>query len=60
MHEAPNFGSEQVDRIRSVAQLRSSQASEVLHEPPQPDMASSFQASFLALRLHLGIALVCL
>jgi thioredoxin reductase (NADPH) len=36
--QATNFSPEQIDRIRSVAQLRSVQAGEVLYEPSQPDV----------------------
>lgn len=38
MRDNPNLSSEQIDRIRSVAQLRSVQAGEVLYEPSQPDV----------------------
>jgi hypothetical protein len=38
MRDNPNFSLEQVDRIRSVAQLRSLQDGEVLYEPSQPDV----------------------
>ncbi len=38
MRDNPNLTSEQIDRIRSVAQLRSVQAGEVLYEPSQPDV----------------------
>ncbi len=37
MRDNPNLSEEQIDRIRSVAQLRSVQAAEVLYEPSQPD-----------------------
>ena len=33
MRDNPNLSSEQIDRIRSVAQLRPVQAGEVLYEP---------------------------
>jgi hypothetical protein len=39
MRDNPNLSPEQIDRIRSVAQLRSVQAGEVLYEPSQPDAA---------------------
>jgi thioredoxin reductase (NADPH) len=39
MRDNPNLSPEQIDRIRSVAQLRSVQAGEVLYEPSQPDVA---------------------
>ena len=38
MRDNPNLSTEQIDRIRSVAQLRSVQAGEVLYEPSQPDV----------------------
>jgi thioredoxin reductase (NADPH) len=38
MRDNPNLSSEQIDRIRSVAQLRPVQAGEVLYEPSQPDV----------------------
>src|SRR6266567_3817447 len=38
MRANPNLSEEQIDRIRSVAQLRSVQAGEVLYEPSQPDV----------------------
>jgi thioredoxin reductase (NADPH) len=38
MRDNPILSSEQIDRIRSVAQLRSVQAGEVLYEPSQPDV----------------------
>ena len=42
MRDNPNLSSEQIDRIRSVAQLRSVQAAEVLYEPSQPDVTLMF------------------
>jgi thioredoxin reductase (NADPH) len=39
MRDNPNLSPEQVDRIRSVAQLRSAQAGEVLYEPSHPDVS---------------------
>jgi hypothetical protein len=60
MRDNPNFNSEQVDCIPSVAQLRSLQAGEVLYEPSRPDVPSSFQAGLLPLQLRLGMALICL
>jgi hypothetical protein len=38
MRDNPNLSPEQIDRIRSVAQLRSVQAGEVLYEPSHPDV----------------------
>jgi len=38
MRDNPNLSPEQIDHIRSVAQLRSVQAGEVLYEPSQPDV----------------------
>src|SRR5580692_1181793 len=38
MRDNPNLSPQQIDRIRSVAQLRSVQAGEVLYEPSQPDV----------------------
>ena len=38
MRDNPNLTPEQIDRVRSVAQLRSVQAGEVLYEPSQPDV----------------------
>ncbi len=38
MRDNPNLSPKQIDRIRSVAQLRSVQAGEVLYEPSQPDV----------------------
>lgn len=38
MRDNPMLSSEQIDRIRSVAQFRSVHAGEVLYEPSQPDV----------------------
>src|SRR5258708_3703429 len=38
MRDNPNLSPEQIDRIRSVAQLRSVQAGEILYEPSKPDV----------------------
>jgi thioredoxin reductase (NADPH) len=38
MRDNPNLTPEQIDRIRSVAHLRSVQAGEFLYEPSQPDV----------------------
>jgi thioredoxin reductase (NADPH) len=38
MRDNPNLSPQQIDRIRSVARLRSVQAGEVLYEPSQPDV----------------------
>jgi len=38
MRDNPNLSPKQIDRIRSVALLRSVQAGEVLYEPSQPDV----------------------
>src|SRR4051812_17350306 len=38
MRDNPNLSPKQIDRIRSVAQLRSVQADDVLYEPSQPDV----------------------
>ena len=38
MRDNPNLSPEQIDHIRSVAQLRSVHAGEVLYEPSQPDV----------------------
>ena len=38
MRDNPNLSSDQIDRIRSVAQLRPVLAGEVLYEPSQPDV----------------------
>src|ERR1700726_2547459 len=38
MRDNPNLSVEQIERIRSVAQLRSVQAGEILYEPSQPDV----------------------
>jgi len=38
MRDNPNLTPKQIDRIRSVALLRSVQAGEVLYEPSQPDV----------------------
>jgi thioredoxin reductase (NADPH) len=38
MRDNPNLSQKQIDRIRSVAQLRSVQAGEVLYEPSQADV----------------------
>jgi thioredoxin reductase (NADPH) len=38
MRDNPNLSPKQIDRIRSVAQLRSVQAGGVLYEPSQPDL----------------------
>ena len=46
MRDNPNLSSEQIDRIRSVAQLRSVQAGEVLYEPSQPDVPLFWKAVY--------------
>jgi thioredoxin reductase (NADPH) len=38
MRDNPNLSPQQIDRIRSVARLRSVQTGEVLYEPSQPDV----------------------
>jgi thioredoxin reductase (NADPH) len=38
MRDNPNLSPKQIDRIRSVALLRSVRAGEVLYEPSQPDV----------------------
>ena len=38
MRDNPNLSPQQIDRLRSVARLRSVQAGEVLYEPSQPDV----------------------
>jgi len=56
MRDNPNLSAQQPDRIRSVAQLRSVQAGEVLYETSQPDIPQLIQAGLLVLQLHLGMA----
>jgi hypothetical protein len=48
MRDNLNFNSEQIDRIRSLARLRSVQAGEVLHEPSQPDVPLFISSRFAA------------
>ena len=38
MRDNPNLSPEQIDRIRSIAQVRPVQDGEVLYEPSQPDI----------------------
>jgi hypothetical protein len=46
MRAKPDFSSEQVDRIRSVARLRSVKASEGLDKPSQPDVPLFISSRF--------------